>query len=81
MSEAYPFLESFNGSCRDECLNAYWFLALEDAREQIESWRMDCNHFRPHSSIGDVTHAAFANAFRASKKPPKSRTSDGTKSG
>ena len=27
------FIESFNGSCRDECLNSHWFLSLEDARE------------------------------------------------
>jgi hypothetical protein len=26
-----PFIESFNGSFRDECLNINWFLSLEDA--------------------------------------------------
>ncbi|GAA0918127.1 hypothetical protein GCM10009552_37760 [Rothia nasimurium] len=46
-----PFIESFNGSLRDECLNAHWFLSLADAREKIESWRADYNHFRPHSSL------------------------------
>jgi len=25
------FIESFNGSFRDECLNVNWFLSLEDA--------------------------------------------------
>ncbi len=25
-----PFIESFNGSFRDECLNVNWFLSLED---------------------------------------------------
>lgn len=34
-----PFIESFNGSLRDECLNICWFLSLENAREKIESWR------------------------------------------
>ena len=34
-----PFIESFNGSFRDECLNAHWFLSLEDAQEKIEAWR------------------------------------------
>jgi len=75
------FIESFNGSLRDECLNAHWFLSLVDAREKIETWRKDYNHFRPHSSIGDVTPAAFAKAFRTSKKSPKSQTSGGTKTG
>ncbi len=50
-----PFIESFNGSFRDECLNTNWFLSLEDAREKIEAWRQEYNHFRPHSSLGDKT--------------------------
>jgi hypothetical protein len=36
-----PFIESFNGSFRDECLNIHWFLSLDDAREKIENWRVD----------------------------------------
>jgi putative transposase len=46
-----PFIESFNGSLRDECLNTNWFLSLEDARDKIESFRSDYNEFRPHSSL------------------------------
>jgi len=46
-----PFIESFNGSFRDECLNTNWFLSLEDARDKIESFRRDYNEFRPHSSL------------------------------
>ena len=30
-----PFIESFNGSLRDECLNVNWFLSLEDARDAV----------------------------------------------
>ncbi|GAB2904263.1 hypothetical protein GCM10027202_36580 [Microvirgula curvata] len=33
------FIESFNGSLRDECLNVHWFLPLADARDKIERWR------------------------------------------
>jgi len=54
------FIESFNGSFRDECLNAHWFLSLQDAREKIESWRTEYNTFRPHSSLGDLTPSEFA---------------------
>jgi len=50
-----PFIESFNGSFRDECLNTNWFLSLEDAREKIEQWRVEYNHFRPHSSLDGKT--------------------------
>ena len=27
-----PFIESFNGRFRDECLNTNWFLSIDDAR-------------------------------------------------
>jgi putative transposase len=37
----HPFIESFNGSLRDECLNSNWFLSLDDAKAKIESWRRD----------------------------------------
>lgn len=50
-----PFIESFNGSFRDECLNTNWFLSLEDAAEKIEAWRMEYNCFRPHSSLKGKT--------------------------
>ncbi|MEX0681150.1 MAG: integrase core domain-containing protein, partial [Balneolales bacterium] len=49
------YIESFNGSFRDECLNIHWFLSLEDAHKKIEEWRVDYNHYRPHSSIEDRT--------------------------
>lgn len=54
-----PFIESFNGSFRDECLNAHWFLSLQDATEKIEAWRIEYNQFRPHSSLNDMTPAEF----------------------
>jgi putative transposase len=46
-----PFIESFNGSFRDECLNVNWFLSLEDAKEKIEEFKNDYNGFRPHSAL------------------------------
>lgn len=41
------YIESFNGRFREECLNANWFLSLEDARCKIEAWRHDYNEVRP----------------------------------
>ena len=52
-----PFIESFNGSFRDECLNVNWFLSVEDASEKIEAWREEYNSFRPHSSLDGMTPA------------------------
>lgn len=57
-----PFVESFNGSFRDECLNAHWFLSLEDAAKKIETWRTEYNQYRPHSSLGDLTPTEFVEA-------------------
>ncbi len=54
-----PFIESFNGSFRDECLNVHWFLSLKDAQEKIEVWRRDYNEYRPHSSLGDLTPCEY----------------------
>lgn len=56
------YIESFNGSFRDECLNVNWFLSLEDAREKIEAWRVEYNEFRPHYALGDQTPSEFARA-------------------
>jgi putative transposase len=50
-----PYIESFNGSFRDECLNVNWFMSLEDAEDKIEDWRHEYNHFRPHSSLNNLT--------------------------
>lgn len=54
------FIESFNGSFRDECLNVNWFQTLGDAKAKIETWRKEYNEFRPHSSLGDLTPRDFA---------------------
>lgn len=50
-----PFIESFNGSFRDECLNVNWFLSLDDAAEKIDTWRYEYNEYRPHSSLHNLT--------------------------
>jgi putative transposase len=49
------YAESFIGRLRDECLNENWFISLKDARDIIESWRIDYNEGRPHSSLADLT--------------------------
>lgn len=56
-----PYVESFNGKFRDECLSVHWFLSLEDAQEKIDDWRWDYNHFRPHSSLNDLTPQQYIN--------------------
>ncbi|MEX8549805.1 integrase core domain-containing protein, partial [Salmonella enterica] len=59
-----PFIESFNGSLRDECLNIHWFLSLEDAQEKPDNWRREYNHERTHSSLNYMTPAKFIRSLR-----------------
>ncbi|MFG6664763.1 IS3 family transposase [Sulfitobacter sp. 916] len=49
------FIESFNGSLRDELLNEEIFDTLDDARRKLALWRYDYNTVRPHSSLGNQT--------------------------
>jgi len=51
------FIESFNGSLRDELLNEELFDTLDDARRQLALWRYDYNNVRPHSSLANQTPA------------------------
>ena len=54
------FIESFNGSLRDECLNVHWFESMEEARARIEAWRIDYNESRPHQALQEETPSQFA---------------------
>lgn len=58
------FIESFNGKLRDECLNETLFSSLADAKYELENWRHDYNHQRPHSSIGYLTPNEFAQQIK-----------------
>jgi putative transposase len=51
------YIESLNGKFRAECLNANWFLSLDEARRKCEAWRRDYNTVRPHSAIGNQVPA------------------------
>ena len=54
------YVESFNGTLRDELLNREIFLSFEEACWVIDRWRLDYNHHRIHSSLDYQTPAAYA---------------------
>ena len=54
------YVESFNSRLRDELLNRELFLHIDELRYVANRWRMDYNHYRPHSSLGYIAPAAFA---------------------
>ena len=53
-------IESFHDKLRDECLNREIFGSLLEAKIVIESWRVEYNTERPHSSLGNKTPQEFA---------------------
>ncbi len=55
-----PFIESFNGKFREECLNRYIFENVQESRQITEAWRIEYNQYRPHSSLGYLTPQEFA---------------------
>ncbi|RLL63844.1 IS3 family transposase [Ochrobactrum soli] len=54
------FIESFNGRLRDKLLNETLFSSLTHARSALLNWRSDYNDHRPHSGLGWMTPAEFA---------------------
>ncbi len=54
------FIESFNGRLRDEFLNETLFSSLAHARSALSNWPSDYNDQRPHSGLGWLTPAEFA---------------------
>ena len=63
------FIESFNGTFREDCLNQHWFTSLTDARRVIEAWRVEYNTVRPHSSLGSQTPSEFAASRNVASAP------------
>ena len=61
-----PFIESFNGTFRGECLNRWVFANGHEAQVVTEQWRQEYNLHRPHSSLGYLAPAVFAEQVRLS---------------
>jgi putative transposase len=58
--ESGSYVESFNGTLRDELLNREIFLSFEEACWVIDRWRLNYNHHRIRSSLDYQTPAAYA---------------------
>jgi putative transposase len=60
-----PYIESFNSRMRDELLSVEQFNTLFEAQVVIEDWRIDYNMHRPHSSLGWLAPAIYAQRWTA----------------
>jgi putative transposase len=58
------FVESFIGRFRDELLNETLFSSLAHARIALAAWRADYNASRPHSALGNIPPAVFAEKMK-----------------
>lgn len=70
------FVETFNGSLRDECLNTHWFDSIGQARAILEAWRVDYNESRPHSALKELTPAEFIRKINNLDSEPISQTAE-----
>jgi putative transposase len=52
-------IEAFTGRLRDERLSVHRFASIANAQSKIETWRIDYNQHRPHSSLGHLTPNEF----------------------
>jgi putative transposase len=59
-----PWVESYGGRMRDELLAVEQFDSLLEAQVLVADWRIEYNTYRPHSALGMVTPAEFAERWR-----------------
>ncbi len=70
-----PYIESFHGKLRDECLNMHLFNNGREAIEIIEDWRIEYNERRPHSALNYLTPAEFFRRYVSSLRATPSGNS------
>jgi len=77
------YIESFHDKLRDECLNRELFGSLLEARIILETWRIEYNESRPHSSLRYLTPGEFVrrsnSGLRSPSGLPASRVAINTK--
>ena len=60
------YIERFNRTFREEVLDQYLFLRLEDVREAAYWWMIEYNEQRDHDSLGDLTPSEYRQQFARS---------------
>jgi putative transposase len=64
------YVEGFNSTLREYCLNEHWFAGMEEATNLIEAWRKEYNTEKPHTSLNGETPANFAARGGGQARPP-----------
>ena len=68
-----PWVESYGSRMRDELLAIEQFDSLLEAQVLVADWRNDYNTYRPHSALGMLTPAEYADQW--AKNNPKKLSS------
>jgi transposase InsO family protein len=64
-----PWVESYGSRMRDELLAIEQFDTLLEAQVLIADWRIEYNTYRPHSALGMLTPAGFADQWGRTNQP------------
>ncbi len=59
------YIERFNRTFREEVLNAYLFVSLDQVREITWEWIVDYNEQRPHDALNGLTPRAYREKIAA----------------
>ncbi len=73
------YVESFNGTLRNECLNEHWFKDLAEARQIIVDWRKSYNEIRPHSALKYMTPKEYTDYLNEAIPPRVDRKKENIK--
>lgn len=67
------YIESFNGTLRDKCLNEHWFVRMAGGPDRDRSVARRLQHGRPHSALDNLTPEAFARLSAGAQRltPPR----------
>lgn len=68
-----PYIESFNGRTRDEVLDVELFHSLAEAKVILADWLTAYNTEHPHSALGMLPPARFAERWRSEHAAPTPR--------
>ena len=63
------WVESYGSRMRDELLAIEQFDTLLEAQVLVADWRTEYNTYRPHSALGMLTPAEFADHWRQTNQP------------
>ena len=64
-----PWVESYGSRMRDELLSIEQFDSLLEAQVLVADWRNDYNTYRPHSALGMLTPAEYADQWAKNNQP------------